>query len=818
MATETEWVYEWLRLSRSNEHIQQWLRVNKLLDDIDENELLIQCMNQMSSIFGGHKRLLYFISRFSDMTQLQNMFKMIKEKKINYAYSKSCTPITKSNQLDLADEIRQMSIDIDLTSEHSNSRKQRKPPFISLPNELISNICEYLNRQEIKRFKLTSKKIGIVCLEQQTKIPVFVFNTNHFIENPEVNLQNTNISKNINIYTKTRSMYSPTRRFFSLFEEWSAKYNIPEQSLLVFHDSITMNGYQTILCNTNDMRSRAITSIKPSIFIIADKRKIVLLNDTVARQLNINDTFESLKNLNFLILEYFNVFKQRTHIAQFILYPQQCITVKGLFHYITNDFLYIDGFNNQWHKQLKMELKQMRSKRESILEIYDCNSRRNGFIKIQNTSMFFNSTFCTFQINLQHEFYQQTDKLKEIKQSKCGFYSNVIDFYKRKITVKVKYTGVIQRLEAKIAKYQSLQQNKIEITKKIKTFMNNIRCLQNVFAFEINDRAWSALVRMRISDLLILKDIVYVDALNIELVEWFHVGYRGCPKLIPWTSTVPMIGRSRYSAIGFDIVNYDVSHIKDNERVYMIRVHQHKDAPYPFWSLIKDYNEIITIKYNKEFTVKNFVQEVLASRDTVDSNERKMNERMLYVLSPYPVSEGVSQSQRGYHIVFENAYPMNSVQRYECNNKTNVQLFDLFMIPTKRSYATSDNKLRLVIKFIVKSETYFPENKSFNAKMNVDLLDNLRFIGIPLIVWIDKNDTLQNVIDQFVHPKARVKYTYRVKTNDKIESIAKGKRNTCCPHRFLQKNPNDYMIIVIQHVPNNFGWIPTFDRWVYKQH
>lgn len=99
-----------------------------------------------------------------------------------------------------------------------------------------------------------------------------------------------------------------------------------------------------------------------------------------------------------------------------------------------------------------------------------------------------------------------------------------------------------------------------------------------------------------------------------------------------------------------------------------------------------------------------------------------------------------------------------------------------------------NDKCRLTIRF---------GDDKFSGQMGCDHLKNEAFLGLPLIVWIDKNQTLEDILSTNLDEDviAGVVETYRVKTAKRRIVSIKHRSHRCKPHKFLSKDPNSYLIV-----------------------
>ena len=104
--------------------------------------------------------------------------------------------------------------------------------------------------------------------------------------------------------------------YYSLYDEWYKQYNIPEKNQLIF-EADDVYQWKLEIVNSNKQRSQNIEINK---YFIFDNRNLIILNEENCRKFdNKHDTFQNISNHKIMILEYFDIKKQKTKIVQIIL-------------------------------------------------------------------------------------------------------------------------------------------------------------------------------------------------------------------------------------------------------------------------------------------------------------------------------------------------------------------------------------------------------------------------------------------------------------------------------------------------------------------
>eukprot|EP01084_Bolivina_argentea_P182631 315258_1 len=200
-------------------------------------------------------------------------------------------------------------------------------------------------------------------------------------------------------------------------------------------------------------------------------------------------------------------------------------------------------------------------------------------------------------------------------------------------------------------------------------------------------------------------------------------------------------------------------------------------GPQPY--LAEEYEDWTLVKYKKHFNAKEFIQKALQIKykDCEIENE---NYEICCILT-----ENIKSKHRKNedHIM---AYQME-------------HLFD---------YIEEENIIRYNI-FRRYTEVNYP-NDRFTTKTDMDSWNS--YAGLPLYLWVE-NDTLKSLIDENINTeldmcdadwrnndendddedddcymfKKYIQHIYRIKANNKIESIAKSKWNQYKPYRYNEK-------------------------------
>ena len=293
----------------------------------------------------------------------------------------------------------------------------------------------------------------------------------------------------------------------------------------------------------------------------------------------------------------------------------------------------------------------------------------------------------------------------------------------------------------------------------------------------------------------------------------------------------------RANKIHFDLVLYDTkTEVPAGHSVFSVRVHTLGNAPYPFYTLSK--SRRMTLRHENSFTVKSFVDRMFRSIFNAKSHllryqhEKALN---LYFKNADDTEQKLPERNENTHI----AYILTRLnvwrQFHECLAFTGHEQFememilfetrgagvvhlDLFMIETANRDTT---KHRVRIKFavdIVDQRRSQPQVR-FSATTPIEEVESMRWVGMPLIVWVDRHDTLQQVMDSCLDDKVRplVEYSYRVIPGQRVVPISTDRRekyNVCS-----ELGENDFIVFKLSATAayERFNSaLPVFPRSIHE--
>eukprot|EP01083_Nonionella_stella_P076823 209514_1 len=343
-------------------------------------------MEDIITLFGGIQSLLMFVAKFINNNQLQSIASILITQTIqnkNTVIKTNCIPSPN-------------------TSIHS---------LEALPNACIDLIPGYLTRKEVKHFKQTSRKIAIVCLKHMTKRLCTV---GAIHANTMLNKAYLDIKSMVQIST-----HNSINTFHSLQQYWSQQFTIPVANQLVFEvENVFDRKFKLI--DTKSTSQKAITSHS---FLTLDDRNVIVMEGSPGRQTRkLHDmydhvTYKDLQNHQLIILEYFDIMKERLFTAQFIMCSPDT-TFKRLLKYIEYSFI---NMTADWCSEFKQQIKAMRVKSGAAdhhrLDIFN-HKWKGWMLPIDNVLDCPKDNVYTFQLNGKHPWFHRlfTIQTSNVKQ------------------------------------------------------------------------------------------------------------------------------------------------------------------------------------------------------------------------------------------------------------------------------------------------------------------------------------------------------------------------------------------------------------------
>eukprot|EP01084_Bolivina_argentea_P214013 363370_1 len=264
---------------------------------------------------------------------------------------------------------------------------------------------------------------------------------------------------------------------------------------------------------------------------------------------------------------------------------------------------------------------------------------------------------------------------------------------------------------------------------------------------------------------------------------------------------------------------------------YNIRINDPSEIPQPM--LLETYGKRLLIRYKKQFKVIDFVNYIFSFiynsknhifydeyKDLIDlyygfnnENEGDSDYDMIQLDTndkPHKCNDILILAVNGANTFFQhNVYSSNETM--VCDRKLNFN-FNIFLMRNGNKPSTPLKHVTLLMKFVLSEKAgRCSVNEKLTPKTEVAKIDNMRYIGFPLSVYIDPNDSLYNIVRKHLGKAMKlIICCYRIKVNDKVISVAKSKWGRYKPYwKFVKDNPNDFLIFKMKPDGKD-GCIP---RW-----
>eukprot|EP01083_Nonionella_stella_P124723 376786_1 len=209
---------------------------------------------------------------------------------------------------------------------------------------------------------------------------------------------------------------------------------------------------------------------------------------------------------------------------------------------------------------------------------------------------------------------------------------------------------------------------------------------------------------------------------------------------------------------------------------YNVVVYSHEQCPYPFLDhLMEPEPDSVEFEYQRRFRIAQFVEDAL-----LHLNAETMDEEMVYVVAT---------------VNKYNRLKFHRVNEMFVNYEKCVEFY-IFQIHTR---SKDPNKKKVTIRF---------------GEWETEPLI-FKYYGFPLIVWIDRADTLQHIIDKYVSQRLieDIEHVYRVKDTE-IKLIRQSKWKAR-----LWKKQQDMILIKLKSQLTSFSWddVLHVPQWISEK-
>ena len=539
-----------------------WLKTGLLLAEAGDS-VLGQCFAEILESYGGYKALLTLLLESSSLCQLQTVHDIILNQ-----FRKEQLRKLKSVTVESA-ESRSVSI---------SSCRRSISLFALLPNVSLSHICSYLTKENISNLKLTSKQLGIICLEEMEKICVQTLNINNgnnlFSDYSEcqclLDLKNLNLLRYARYHSKIRHC--------ALFEEWEQIYNIPQRNQLIFRLLPNSNNIKAQLFDSDAYRLHAIET--SASFLVCDNRNVIVLsNDGVRRFDAERDAYACVKEYNLMMLEYFCVYSQTMHIAQTIL-CKAGLRKEALFEYMQHKFILLSEEDNEWYDRFKNECESMEEPQFRLYQHRETDFEMHAIAA--SVIPFENGEY-------KHTFQLITTSRRLVSARVfCGSLTSI----------NVAFSGNVSNLNDMITDYNNLNIDSIANPFTLRTSRHTLSWNMKI---AISERIWNGVVPPHFFELF-AKDVNVLNDDNVRYIPHSHCIGSGDfeYKLCLHDSTKPRLND------------------EDKLTMYKVRIYDIFSNPYPicFDDDEAGFGQEVIVRYAAaSFTSKEFINYLFVQMD-----------------------------------------------------------------------------------------------------------------------------------------------------------------------------------------------------------
>ena len=672
--------------------------------------------------------------------------------------------------------------------------------FDKISSECIQNIISYSNKSEINSLKMVSRKMAIHCITEMRKVPIDVING-------KVTINQANISPTHLFEFSNKLRYDPKKTLRSLKRDWSIKFNIPLNRCLIFigddlwDRSLDNNDICYVLQNNNSL-STTIDKFneyhksnwkRPSrSYLVLDKKDIVIFqNDKWSKLEQTNYNNQELQRFRLLPLQYFDIKTQEIIIVRYILHEN--ITKKHIIKYLTTDFQCNDN-DDGWYQEYRKMIVQMGEYRNyDKIELYWCHYQDLVPLDDDDRNKL-NQTPLTFQINDKHPSF---DMLKNTFSDSEIFSADTFThgISKESITIKTNKKLLCESIQ----RYYDMRLKSIdkEIFKQdIKSILDLAN--QQEFRFTVSEISGTDRKRKIAGYLGNIIDPKYFEVLDTECY-------------IVWN----------YPSNKDIIFPQSFSNMREDYALYTIKIYKPCDCPYPVQFKDSETREI-TIWYHKKFKIQKFIDDIF---DIIRKSPEHilMDDGFKELLDLYydvddknedvDMKEDIADigNNRSQKIQCLLSLPLNL--QY-CREKT-FENWEYFNIDSKKNvswlmqpegfyrnrWRTSDD-FDEPLSFNLYMIQTKPMDDTRNIKMSIKFMESSYFnadrVGVPLIIWINQNDTLQYVLNKYVKKSKRfIWHCYcesEVGDTSTVQVIPKKKWNTYKLDKHFDWNKDQLLI------------------------
>eukprot|EP01084_Bolivina_argentea_P126135 223398_1 len=361
------------------------------------NDLKQCCAKQIiDRVYGGYNNILTYLINNASTSELQQIQEIIK-----FTLADGTCDPQDTNTNDCVPKEQRHNTNETHSANHDS--------LSDLSCDSISNICGFLDREDIKQFKLTSYRIGIMCLTEMTKCNVAISNINEIIND----VDGKYVDELGVIYRKNYRFdrYPSNMDYLSLRKTWQQKYDIPlSKQLLVSQNERACRFYDTKKNEKMDpLKINIIPSATPCArFLLFDKRNMIKFDEKHDEAKIMNVCNEKKQCIS--LIKWFDIYFQEITPLQWVMGNRQSMTIARLTQYIENEFIATTAMQRAWHKKVcnyfhKMDAYKDGANTPKLVVYKEYKNKLSRFVNPNEKIAWW--TVCIFQLNTAHPAFDK---------------------------------------------------------------------------------------------------------------------------------------------------------------------------------------------------------------------------------------------------------------------------------------------------------------------------------------------------------------------------------------------------------------------------
>eukprot|EP00484_Ammonia_sp_Unknown_P021707 CAMPEP_0197027372 /NCGR_PEP_ID=MMETSP1384-20130603/7289_1 /TAXON_ID=29189 /ORGANISM="Ammonia sp." /LENGTH=456 /DNA_ID=CAMNT_0042456207 /DNA_START=48 /DNA_END=1415 /DNA_ORIENTATION=+ len=349
---------------RDNTELQYSLKIKEQLVATPAHIVRCALHRIADSVFHGASNVIDILLKTANHQQLAQMHEILDQEnqaKMDTLSHPYCRETNTAPFIETADET---------DSEHESLSPLPPTPATTHFNQLstasITHICGYLERKDIKSFKLTSTRLGVICLNEMTKHSIGVFNMNDLLH-PHFRCV---FSGNFDLQQCIKfSRHNANKDLLYLQQAWCRQYEIPFEHQLVFpydkkrRDDTIVKILSSTFCkffqsHQLDTKIHDFSNIGGQRrYLLFDKRHMIKLADTgECAKMSSSDQLDGEHHL--IVLRYHDANGEAdggSHSVQYLM-AHNSTTYRRVLDYVQTQFIATNEHQANWYKTLLRQI------------------------------------------------------------------------------------------------------------------------------------------------------------------------------------------------------------------------------------------------------------------------------------------------------------------------------------------------------------------------------------------------------------------------------------------------------------------------------